>query len=325
MDEHFHGAGGTPYSTYAPSPMYTTVDNTAAYLKNTEYASYSNSSYTVWSDTVEGGYIIGSSYYELIEQVTAVTGRFSPVPSWTSSGAVVGMQGGSDAVKAKLAVLKEGGVPVAGLWLQDWAGKRVDSFGSRVLWNWEVSGKRDIYFFISLPTSPKFFQLDTEFYPDWPDMLESWALEGIYVLAYINPCLSTRVGEFKPHARRDLFLEAEARGFLVNTTDGGAYVQSSASDEFQFGTVDLTLKEAREWYQAVVVRCNLLCECKEANKMYPPMKPYDGELVCGLGGEGHGVKGWMADFGEVRKFRSLGGVGGDGGQSLVSVLCAPSP
>jgi len=166
---------------------------------------------------------------------------------------------------------------VAGLWLQDWAGKRVDSFGSRVLWNWE---------------------LDTNFYPDWPSMLSEWSSRGVNVLAYINPCVSTRVGEFKPHARRDMFLEARDRGFLIRDAEGEPYVQSSASDEFQFGTVDLTMPDAREWYQAVVIECNLLCKCKRANKLYPPLTEYNGALVCGMGGEGVGVKGYMADFGE---------------------------
>ena len=96
---------------------------------------------------------------------------------------------------------------MAGLWLQDWAGKRVDSFGSRVLWNWE---------------------LDTNFYPDWPSMLSEWSSRGVNVLAYINPCVSTRVGEFKPHARRDMFLEARDRGFLIRDAEGEPYVQSSA-------------------------------------------------------------------------------------------------
>ena len=44
-------------------------------------------------------------------------------------------------------------------------------------------------------------------------------------------------------------------------------MQSSASDEFQFGTVDLTMPEAREWYQRVVIECNLLCKCKVANEV----------------------------------------------------------
>lgn len=45
-------------------------------------------------------------------------------------------------VLSRLASLEAAGVPLAGLWLQDWCGKRMDSFGSRVLWNWILDPQR---------------------------------------------------------------------------------------------------------------------------------------------------------------------------------------
>ena len=151
-----------------------------------------------------------------------------------------------------------------------------------MLWNWE---------------------LDDEFYPNWEQFLGDMYKQGTRVLAYVNPCLSTRVGEFKKHARRDLFLEAEARGFLITKDgkEGETYIQSSASDEFQFGTVDLTDEDARKWYGDVVIRCNLMCKCDEANEHWPTIKEEQPSKPpqCGNGGSaavGHG--GWMADFGE---------------------------
>lgn len=45
-------------------------------------------------------------------------------------------------VLSRLASLDAVGVPLAGLWLQDWCGKRMDSFGSRVLWNWILDPQR---------------------------------------------------------------------------------------------------------------------------------------------------------------------------------------
>lgn len=283
MTTYFHGAGGTEYSTYAPSNCFTTNENTCGYVLNSEYAYFVNHGFEVRSNVIEGGYIEGrKNYYEVIESLTEVTGRFEGVPEWTGTGVIVGIQGGESKVLRKVQKLKDGGVPIAGLWIQDWAGKRVDSFGSRVLWNWE---------------------LDEVFYPNWEKRVEEWEDEGIKTLVYINPCLSTRVDEFKPHGRRNLYLEAEKYGFMIKKSDGTVYVQSSASDEFQFGTVDLTNPEAKEWYIEVVVNCNVMCKCKIANEKYPPIKAYEGEMQCGLGGEGGGVKGWMADFGEVRGIR----------------------
>lgn len=51
---------------------------------------------------------------------------------------MVGMEGGTAAVQAKVAQLQQFQVPVAGLWVQDWTGVRDDSFGKRLWWNWEV-------------------------------------------------------------------------------------------------------------------------------------------------------------------------------------------
>jgi sulfoquinovosidase len=158
------------------------------------------------------------------------------------------------------------GVAVVGVWIQDWPGKRQDAFGSRVLWNWEV---------------------DPQYYVDWGGMLRRLAERGVRVLTYINPYLATNVTNFRPHVRRDLFSEAEARGYLVRGSDGQPYVQASGSDSFTFGTVDVTNAAAARWL-GEVIRCNMLCQCP----------PGERELGCGEGGPGEGVGGFMADFGE---------------------------
>jgi hypothetical protein len=51
-------------------------------------------------------------------QVTLHTGRMQPLPAWTQTGAIVGYQGGTDAVRNITAQLALHGVPVAGMWLQ---------------------------------------------------------------------------------------------------------------------------------------------------------------------------------------------------------------
>ena len=76
----------------------------------------------------------------------------------------------------------------------------------------------------------------------------------------------------------------------------------SCNSHSQFGTVDLTDPEAREWYIEVVINCNIMCSCTVANTKYPPLKEFSGDVKCGMGGEGEGVKGWMADFGEYLPF-----------------------
>ena len=51
-----------------------------------------------------------------------VTGRLQAIPKWVDEGAIVGLEGGSDAVLAAIDTLDQGHVPVAGVWMQDWTG-----------------------------------------------------------------------------------------------------------------------------------------------------------------------------------------------------------
>ena len=48
-----------------------------------------------------------------------------PMPAWVDRGAIVGIQGGTDVVRQRVAELQAAGVPLAGVWLQDWVGQRV--------------------------------------------------------------------------------------------------------------------------------------------------------------------------------------------------------
>ena len=55
---------------------------------------------------------------ELIETFTESIGRPSQLPHWIISGAVVGMQGGTDTVRNTWEVLKTYDVPISSFWLQ---------------------------------------------------------------------------------------------------------------------------------------------------------------------------------------------------------------
>lgn len=62
-----------------------------------------------------------------------------PLPYWALQGAVVGMVGGQDFIDQKYALLKEHGVPLAGIWMQDWVGQFNFPEGTRLLWNWQLN------------------------------------------------------------------------------------------------------------------------------------------------------------------------------------------
>jgi alpha-glucosidase (family GH31 glycosyl hydrolase) len=72
----------------------------------------------VYGNSVQGRILQGDSPTELIKSYTGSTGRPPVLPRWITSGAVVGMQGGTDAVRRVWSQLQEHDVPVSAFWLQ---------------------------------------------------------------------------------------------------------------------------------------------------------------------------------------------------------------
>ena len=52
------------------------------------------------------------------------------------NGAILGVQGGTEKMLDYLAQAQDHDVAVSGMWIQDWSGKIVTGFGTRVFWNW---------------------------------------------------------------------------------------------------------------------------------------------------------------------------------------------
>lgn len=177
---------------------------------------------------------------------------------------MVGYSGGTEQVRELWAKLEEAKVPVAGFWLQDWSGLRGDAFGSRVDWNWAS---------------------DYQHYRGWDELVAELTAAGIKVMTYINPYLaSSKVPAHQPN----LFKQAAAAGYMMKNSSGLPYIQTSGSQEFTFGTVDLTNPDARAWYRHVI-QCNMLRVgegCGAHNTTGP------------TGGSAVSAAGWMSDFGE---------------------------
>ena len=92
--------------------------------------------------------LIGTTPKEIITSYTAFSGRMGKLPDWLNKGAVVGMQGGTDAVLEVLSQIKQvvGSTDnIASFWLQDWTGQRNFTSSAKDMkrvglwWNWEVS------------------------------------------------------------------------------------------------------------------------------------------------------------------------------------------
>lgn len=72
----------------------------------------------IHGNSIQGRILHGNSPSELIERFTETIGRPPELPGWIISGAVVGMQGGTDAVRQIWDELKAYEVPISAFWLQ---------------------------------------------------------------------------------------------------------------------------------------------------------------------------------------------------------------
>ncbi len=244
------GAGGEWHSSYAGLPHYITSESRSLFLENYEYSSFdlrdaNRVRVEVFSRRMGGQILSGDSPAKLIEQYTEYSGRMRPLPAWITSGAVVGIQGGTEKVRKLHKRLEELDTPVAAFWLQDWVGQRQTSFGSQLWWNWE---------------------LDRERYPGWEKLVAGLEGDGTKVMTYVSPLLADP--SEKENVRRNLFLEAERNGYLVEDSDGAPYM--GRITDFSAAHVDLSNPEARDWIKDVIK-----------------------ENVAGAG-----ASGWMADFAE---------------------------
>jgi alpha-glucosidase len=247
-------AGGSPYTSGACVPHYITSQMRSLFLENYEYSSFDlreedRVQIEVFSSRMRGQILSGNTPPELIEHYTEYSGRMRPLPDWILSGAVVGLQGGTDKVLDVYEKLEALGTPVAALWLQDWVGQRETSFGTQLWWNWE---------------------LDEDHYPGWDQLRERLERDDVRLMTYIGPWFADDVAQHKKnyHYSRNLFEEAERKGYLVKNREGEPYRVKTT--DFSAAFVDLTNPEAREWIEDVI---------KE-------------ELI------GSGASGWMADYGE---------------------------
>jgi alpha-glucosidase len=241
-------AGGSPYTSYASVPHYITSEMRSLFLENYEYCAFDlreedRVQIEVFSSRMKGQILKGETPAELIEHYTEYSGRMRQLPGWILGGAVVGLQGGTQKVLDISERLEALDTPVSAYWLQDWVGQRETNFGTQLWWNWV---------------------LDEDHYPGWGTLRKRLAEEDVRLLTYVNPFL---VGAKENHGR-NLFEEAERKGYLVKNREGEPYLTEIS--DFSAAHVDLTNPEARDWIKDVI----------------------KDELI------GTGASGWMADFGE---------------------------
>ena len=222
------GGGGDYHTTFFPQPTFLSSRMYFAHLENYEYSEldFRDGSFheiALWSSAFSLVLAAGESYRELAEKLTALLGRQPVLPDWAMRGIWLGAQGGTERVRGLLDRCRAGGMEIPAVWIQDWEGKRVTSFGKRLQWDWRWN--REMY-----PGLDAVIASDPE---------TRW-------MGYINPYL-VEGGV--------LFSEAKEKGYFVKTRTGEDYLFDFG--EYDCGVVDLTMPEAFAWYKNVI-RENLI-------------------------------------------------------------------
>lgn len=223
--------GGDYYHTNFPQPTFVSSRHYYLHIDSTAYADFDFRhpefhELQVWEVPAGVRIEAAPTFPELLEKLTAFLGRQPELPEWIYNGLIVGVQGGDERSFGLVDRTLEKGIRVSGVWCQDWAGKRVTSFGKRLNWNWRYN---------------------PEMYPDLPARIRDLHARGIKFLAYASPHLVSD---------GDLFAEGQKAGIFAKRADGSDYLVDFG--EFDCGIVDLTDPKAYRWYKENILKKNLL-------------------------------------------------------------------
>ncbi len=217
------GAGGSDVTTYAPVPFFMTSAFRSFETMQSAYQLWDFKSdpycLEIWDNSLELRFSTATSYAELLRRYTARTGRMQPLPDW-ASGTILGVQGGREKVERVLDAALKAGNPVTAIWIQDWVGRRLTSFGSQLWWRW-------------LP--------DETQYPDFRFWVQKLRARGVRTLGYINPFLADE---------GPIFSEAKEKGYLVRNKSGEPYKIQTAG--FPAYLVDLSNADARNYLKSII-------------------------------------------------------------------------
>ena len=220
-------AGGDYYNTNFPQPTFVSSRHYYLHADTTAYADFDFRhpdfhELQFWEVPASVRIEAADSFLELLKKESAFFGRQPELPDWICSGLIIGVQGGSERSFGLLEKTLAHGIPVSGVWCQDWCGKRVTSFGKRLQWDWHYH---------------------PEMYPDLPAEIEKLHARGIRFLGYINPYL------VEGGALYQKGLEA---GVFARRSDGSIYLVDFG--EFSCGVIDLTDPKAYAWFRDEVIR-----------------------------------------------------------------------
>ena len=216
---------GNAFTSYYPQPSFVSSENYYYHLECSAYAEFDFSSanqHQLYVREIPSKLVFDTqqSAPKTLESLSALLGRQPELPAWVHDGVWLGVQGGTEVVKQKLKRALNAGVRVAGIWAQDWEGKRVTAFGKQLFWDWKY---------------------DPKLYPELPKYIKTLRMNGIRFFGYVNPFLAIE---------GVLYREASERGYLIKKASGEEY--HIVVTTFPAALLDLSNPEARSWIKQVI-------------------------------------------------------------------------
>lgn len=223
--DKFERAGGDWYTTYFPQPSFITSSAFFCHVNDTSYMEFdfTPEDYTeleTWH--IPSKIVIGveENFLETVESQSKYLGLQPELPDWIFDGVILGLQGGTEVVLPKVEQAIEKKVKISAMWIQDWEGKRITTFGKQLMWDWHY---------------------EKEMYPNLPETIKQLKEKGIRTMGYINPFLATE---------GQLYKEAHEKGYTLKNNAGEEYLVVVTT--FPVAIVDLTNPDAYNWLKEVI-------------------------------------------------------------------------
>lgn len=217
--------GGDYYTTFYPQPTY--VSSRKYFMHCDTYAycnfNFENEDYheiTFWQAPKE--IVIGSAanILEVVKKLSNYLGHQDLFPTWAMKGLSLGIQGGSDYALSCINKAKSLNLDLNSIWIQDWEGINITSFGKRLRWDWKW---------------------DEKLYPNLPNIIDDLKKDNIKVMGYINPYVVHDGSLCEIAIKKD---------YLAKDKNGENYFVDFG--EFNCGIIDFTIPEAFDWYKEVI-------------------------------------------------------------------------
>ncbi len=217
--------GGDYYTTFYPQPTF--VSSRKYFIHCDTYAysyfNFENEDFheiTFWQAPKEIVIASATSILKTVEKLSTYLGKQDLLPKWAIKGLSLGIQGGSDYLLECVNKAKEHDLDLNSIWIQDWEGINITSFGKRLRWDWKW---------------------DNKLYPSLPHIINQLANKNIKIMGYINPYVVKDGSLCKIAVEKD---------FLAKDREGNNYFVDFG--EFNCGIIDFTIEEAFDWYKEVI-------------------------------------------------------------------------